>query len=139
MEDGSSFSLISLFWCGDLAIGWHGYQQFWCLLGGWWQFCGGVRTLASVNGFSWVSLWRRKGLVFKELFLFLLIFFASKNYMGEISLLLRLFLLIFLAFLFDFLGYQTQSSKIITFFVNYFFEEKRTKKKKKKTLPCCWF
>ena len=88
--------------------------------------------MASVNGFSWVSLWRRKGLVFKEIFLFLLIFFASKNYMGEISLLLRLFLLIFLAFLYDFLGYQTQSSKIITFFVNYFFEEKRTKKKKKK-------
>ena len=81
--------------------------------------------MASVNGFSWVSLWRRKGLVFKELFLFLLIFFASKNYMGEISLLLRLFLLIFLAFLYDFLGYQTQSSKIITFFVNFFLRRKR--------------
>ena len=88
--------------------------------------------MASVNGFSWVSLWRRKGLVFKELFLLILIFFASNHYMEEMSLFLRLFLLIFLAFLFDFLGYQTQSSKIITFFVNYFFEEKRTKKEKKR-------
>ena len=36
-----------------------------------------------------------------------------------------------MAFLFDFLGYQMQSSKVITFFVNFFWEEKRTKKKKK--------
>ena len=36
-----------------------------------------------------------------------------------------------MAVLFDFLGYQMQSSKVITFFVNFFWEEKRTKKKKK--------
>ena len=37
-----------------------------------------------------------------------------------------------MAVLFDFLGYQMQSSKVITFFVNFFWEEKRTKKEKKR-------
>ena len=40
-----------------------------------------------------------------------------------------IFLLIFSAFLFDFLGYQMQSSKVITFFVKFYFKEKEPKKK----------
>ena len=122
MGDGSAFSLISLFWCGDLMeVGLNlgladmGISSFdVCLvvddnfvvqLGPWpvWMsfpgfLCGG-----------------EKGLFFKEPFLFLLIFLSSKHYTEDMSLFLWLFLLIFSAFLFDFLGYQTQSNKITTF------------------------
>ena len=38
------------------------------------------------------------------------------------------FLLIFSTFLFDFLGYQTQNSKVITLFVKFYFKEKEPKK-----------
>ena len=68
----------------------------------------------------------------RSFFLFLLIFSSSKHYMEDMSLFLWLFLLIFSAVLFDFLSYQTQSSKIITFFVNFFKRKKNPKKKKKK-------
>ena len=66
---------------------------------------------------------------------FLLVFLATKHSMEKMRLFIWLFFFIFSAFLFDFLGYQMQSSKVITFFVNFFGKKKEPKKKK--TLLCC--
>ena len=76
--------------------------------------------------FPWFHCGVENGSFFKELFL--LFFLATKHYMEEMRLFQWLFLLIFSAFLFDFLGYQMQSSKLITFFLKFYFKEKNQRK-----------
>ena len=49
------FGVEILRWWDWIWVCWHGYQQFWCLLGGWWQFCGGFRSLDGVIGLGFLG------------------------------------------------------------------------------------